>query len=140
VIDPWRPAPKPRAAPGRLRDIWLPTSQGLFHSPDPKSPFKQLPDISEASAVGFGKSALGQTYPAVYMWGRYKGIWGIFRSDDAGVSWDRINDDAHQYGGGMGGQVIGDPRQYGLVYITTSGRGVALGQPASDLNPAPPAQ
>ena len=94
----------------------------------------------DGSAVGFGKSAPGQTYPAVYVWGRYKGVWGIFRSDDAGASWLRINDDAHQYGGGMGGQVIGDPRQFGLVYITTSGRGVALGQPASDLNPAQQAQ
>jgi hypothetical protein len=136
VLDPWRPAPKPRAAPGQLRDIWLPTPQGLFHSPDPKSPFKQLPDIAEATAVGFGKAAPGQTYPAVYMWGRYKGVWGIFRSDNAGGSWVRINDDAHQYGGGQGGEVIGDPRQYGLVYITSSGRGVVLGQPASDLKDA----
>jgi photosystem II stability/assembly factor-like uncharacterized protein len=140
VLEPWRPVAQPRAVPGRLRDIWLPTPQGLFHSSDPKSSFKQLADISDASAVGFGKSAPGQSYPAVYIWGRYKGVWGIFRSDDAGASWVRINDDAHQYGGGMGGQVIGDPRQYGLVYITTSGRGVVMGQPASDLPPAPPAQ
>ncbi|MDV6330978.1 exo-alpha-sialidase [Asticcacaulis sp. 201] len=136
VIESWRSLGQPRAVPGRLRDIWVPTPQGLFHSPDPDSPFKQVRDISEAAAIGFGKSTTGQDYPAVYMWGRYKGVWGIFRSDDAGGSWVRINDDAHQYGGGLGGQVIGDPRQYGLVYITTSGRGVALGQPAVALGDA----
>lgn len=140
VIDPWRPVGQPRAVPGRLRDIWLPTPVGLLHSPDPQSPLKQLPNISEAAAVGFGKSAPGQTYPAVYMWGNYKGVWGIFRSDDAGASWVRINDDAHQFGGGRGGEIIGDPRQYGLVYMTTAGRGVALGQPSTDASNASPAQ
>jgi len=133
TIEGWQAQPLPRAVPGRVRDIWVPTPQGLFHSRDMKSPFMQLADISEAFAVGFGKAADGQSYPAVYFWGRYKGVLGIFRSADEGRSWVRINDDAHQYGGGGGGEVIGDPRQFGLVYITTAGRGVALGQPASDL-------
>jgi hypothetical protein len=131
VLESWRGAGMPRAVPGRPRDIWLPTPQGLGHSPDMKSPFSLITGFSEATAVGFGKAADGQTYPAVYAWGRYKGIWGIFRSIDEGKTWVRINDDAHQYGGG--GEVIGDPRQFGLVYITTAGRGVALGQPAGDL-------
>lgn len=131
VLESWRGSGLPRAVPGRVRDIWVPLPQGLVHSPDMKSPFKPIADISEAAAVGFGKAADGQDYPSVYMWGRYKGVWGIFRSIDEGKSWVRINDDAHQYGGS--GLIIGDPRQFGLVYITTAGRGVALGQPETDM-------
>ena len=63
------------------------------------------------------------------MWGRYKDVFGIFRSTDEGKTWVRINDDAHQYGNG-GGEVIGDPRIFGLVYVAA--RGGAVGIPEKD--------
>jgi cellulase/cellobiase CelA1 len=47
----------------------------------------------------------------------------VFRSDDGGASWVRINDDAHQYGN-IGAAITGDPRVYGRVYLATNGRGV----------------
>ncbi len=67
-------------------------------------------------AVGFGKAAPGAAYPAVYIWGSVGGVRGLFRSTDAGASWLRINDDAHQYGGPGDAQfVVGDANTFGIV-------------------------
>ena len=52
---------------------------------------------------------------------------GFFRSDDAGSTWQRINDDRHQFG--FTGQITGDPRTYGRVYVGTGGRGILYGDP-----------
>jgi oligoxyloglucan reducing-end-specific cellobiohydrolase len=38
------------------------------------------------------------------------------------VTWVRINDDAHQYGGAA--IIQGDPRVYGRVYMGMFGRGI----------------
>jgi hypothetical protein len=63
------------------------------------------------------------------LWGIVNGILGIFRSDDAGGSWTRINDDGHQFG--FLQCVTGDPRVYGRCYISTMGRGILYGEPAN---------
>jgi hypothetical protein len=40
----------------------------------------------------------------------------------------RINDDQHQFG--LIGQITGDPKLYGRVYVGTLGRGILYGDPA----------
>jgi photosystem II stability/assembly factor-like uncharacterized protein len=62
------------------------------------------------------------------------GVYGIFRSNDAGVTWTRINDNNHQFG--MLSVITGDPRIYGRVYLGTSGRGILHGDPVQ-RNPRP---
>jgi len=113
--------------PGRLRDIWLPTAQGLFHSADANQPFRNLKHVDSAAAIGFGMAAPGRTYPALYLAGRVDGTTGLFRSDDEGANWVRINDPRHQFG--WIGQLSGDPRVFGRVYLLTTGRGVMVGEP-----------
>jgi xyloglucan-specific exo-beta-1,4-glucanase len=55
---------------------------------------------------------------------------GLFRSTDEGASWTRINDDAHQYGGPANGNfVISDMNTFGVVYMSTVGRGIVVGRP-----------
>jgi hypothetical protein len=113
--------------PGRPRDIWLPTEQGLFHSADANQAFRNLKRVESADAIGFGKAAPGRAYPTLYLAGRVDGTTGLFRSEDAGATWVRINDAQHQFG--WIGQLSGDPRVFGRVYLLTTGRGVMVGEP-----------
>ena len=53
---------------------------------------------------------------------------GLFRSTDTGNTWLRINDAAHQHGAD-GNVVNGDMNTFGVVYIGTMGRGMAVGRP-----------
>lgn len=87
-----------------------------------------LPGITGVDAFGFGKAAQGQSQAALFVAGRLDGQQGIYRSDDGGQHWQRINDDAHRYGRITG--LSGDPRVFGRVYLATSGRGIVYGEPA----------
>jgi serine/threonine protein kinase len=82
-------------------------------------------------AIGFGAAAPGQRFPALYMWGAPPGqANGVYRSDDEGASWLRINDDAHEFGGLANGQfILGDANVYGRVYMSSAGRGILVGTP-----------
>jgi hypothetical protein len=75
----------------------------------------------------------GASYPSVFIWGSVDGgKRGIYRSTDAGASWIRVNDDAHQFGGPGNGQfIVGDMNTEGVVYMSTVGRGLVYGAPAA---------
>ena len=125
-----------KATPGREGDIWLAggsttTVYGIWHSLDGGNTFFKLWSVQAASTIGFGKPAPFHRYPALYSSAEVWGVWGIYRSDDAGFTWRRINDDRHQYA--LTNQTItGDPRIYGRVYFGTNGRGIIYGDPKCD--------
>lgn len=127
------------AVAGRTGDVWLAGTGGLWHSTDSGTTFTKLPGVTSSINIGFGKAAPGRTYPALYAYATVDGINGVFRSDDTGASWVRINDDRHQYGN-AGGAITGDPRVYGRVYLGTNGRGILYadrtGGPAPTTPPA----
>ncbi|MEH1092484.1 cellulose binding domain-containing protein [Micromonospora sp. CPCC 205739] len=114
-----------KAVPGRAGDIWLAGEGGLWRSTDAGASFTRLGGVTTAGNVGFGKAAPGQPYPAVFVIGTVDGRHGVYRSDDAGGSWVRINDDRHQYGN-AGEALTGDPRVHGRVYLGTNGRGILV--------------
>ncbi len=128
-----------RAAPGRSGDVWVPLYDGgLARTTDAGVSFASLPGVSYAAAVGFGKAAPGASYPTVYIWGTVGGVRGVFRSTDTGATWLRINDDQHQYGGPGDAQfVIGDANTFGVVYMSTAGRGIVFGRPLAKGEPPP---
>jgi photosystem II stability/assembly factor-like uncharacterized protein len=117
---------------GREGDLWLTCpgayrndpNAGLYHSTNSGASFQRVAGV-DAIAVGFGKSATATGYPAVYIMGKLSNVFGFYRSDDAGASWKRINDDRHQYG--FVGIIAGDRQTYGRVYLTTGGRGIIYG-------------
>ncbi|GAA3821660.1 cellulose binding domain-containing protein [Sphaerisporangium flaviroseum] len=116
-----------KALPGAEGDIWLAGgTSGLWHSTNSGASFTKVANVAEANNVGFGKAAPGRTYQALYLIGRVDGVHGVYRSDDTGATWIRINDDKHQYGN-FGEALTGDPRIYGRVYIGTNGRGIIYG-------------
>jgi xyloglucan-specific exo-beta-1,4-glucanase len=131
-----------RTVPGREGDIWVPLNNGgLSRSVNSGQSFSLISGVSSCGAVGFGKAATGASFPAVYIWGTVNNVPGVYRSDNEGASWVRVNDDAHEYGGPANGQFVqGDMNVYGRVYMSTAGRGVVYGEastPTSSLNVSP---
>ena len=127
-----------KATPGHQGDIWLAggsttTVYGIWHSLDGGNSFFKLSDVDAASTIGFGKPAPFHKYPALYSSAEVSGVWGIYRSDDAGFTWRRINDNRHQYAL-TNSTITGDPRIYGRVYFGTNGRGIIYGDPAHSDN------
>jgi hypothetical protein len=115
------------ATPGYNGDLWIAAYDGLYHSKDIGKAFIKINGVQEMHGFGFGKAAPNYEYPTLYMIGVVKGVRGIFRSDNAGMDWVKINDDQHQWGLLL--HITGDPKLYGRVYIGTHGRGVIYGDP-----------
>ncbi len=120
-----------KAAPGRAGDLWVTCgAEGVYHSTDGGTSFVRAGELANADQIGFGRASPGHEYPALYVTGQTRtGASGVFRSDDIGATWVRINDDAHQYGY-SGQAVTGDPRIYGRVYMGSNGRGILAADPA----------
>jgi hypothetical protein len=120
-----------RAVFGIEGDVWLHNPDGLFHSTNSASTFTQIANVGTTYQIAFGKSKTTGGYPAVYIVGYVSGVYGFFRSDNAGSTWTRINDDAHQYGGVNA--LAADPNIYGRIYLGTGGRGIIYGDAITAL-------
>lgn len=118
------------AAPGRRGDLWLVSHQGLFHSENGGHTFARVGGRVRVIALGFGKAAPAHRYPTLFALGRRAGQLAIWRSEDLGRAWLRINDSRHVYGQRLR-CIAGDPRVFGRVYVGTDGRGIVYGEPAA---------
>jgi hypothetical protein len=112
-----------KAVAGIEGDIWLAGNTGLFHSTNSGASFTKIAAVTDARNVALGRAAPGASYQAIFLVGTIDGVTGVYRSDNVGAGWVRINDDKHQYGN-MGEALSGDPRIYGRVYLGTNGRGI----------------
>jgi len=126
--------PRLVAVGGREGDLWW-VGQTICHSTDGGRTFQELPNHpptgarSSITPLSFGKAAPGKDYPAIFVAnqnGTASPGAGIYRSDDEGVTWVRVNDAQHQWGNRVD-CVAGDPRIYGRVYVGTFGRGAFYG-------------
>jgi xyloglucan-specific exo-beta-1,4-glucanase len=118
-----------RVPPGAGGEIWVPlNNNGLMRSTNSGSSFVKVASVSECAGIGFGKAATAGGYPTIFIWGTVNGVRGLFRSTDTGNSWLQVNDWSHQYGAD-GGIVSGDMNTFGVVYMSTGGRGLAVGRP-----------
>jgi len=119
-----REAQAPLAAnPARAGEIWLKVSGALYRSSDGGASFERRssPDI-DVEQFGLGRGS-------VFAIARRGSLRAIFRSDDSGASWTRINDDAHQWGLRFRA-IAGDPQRPGRVYLATDGRGLFYADPS----------
>jgi xyloglucan-specific exo-beta-1,4-glucanase len=119
-------------------DVWVADSHSVFHSPDGGAswtkldvtgsiwgshPVTEWPEVYGATAIAIGKAVPGASYSAsVYLVGVINGVWGVYRSDNGGGSWSRVNDDKHQFGGI--GVIAADHSIAGRVYVSGGGRGI----------------
>lgn len=130
-----------RAIPGKEGDLWLPIgvqnadgspkAGNLLHSTDGGATWEKVPGAGYTEAVGYGVGPKGSGI-SLYAYAEVDGVNGVFESDDYGETWTRVNDDGHEYGGLANGEfVMGDMNTYGVVYMSTAGRGIAARVPGS---------
>jgi hypothetical protein len=127
----------PCAVFGHEGDLWVPLGgSGLAHSTDSGASFTVDSNI-QATFVSAGMVGPGQSYPAIYVSATVGGVFGLYRSDDEGASWTRINDNQHQFGIGNGWLhcLCADRRIYGRVYFGTEGRGIIYGDIIANTAP-----
>jgi hypothetical protein len=133
-----------RTVPGREGHVWVPMDQaqvwlpkgfsenGLAFTEDGGKTWNRCEGAKVAIAVGIGKAKEGADYETLFIWGAAKegDPIGIYRSTDKCKTFERVNDDAHQFGGpGNGNFVQGDMNTFGVVYMSTVGRGLIVGAP-----------
>lgn len=118
-----------KAAPGIAGEVWVSLGdKGLFRSSSGGRAFANVADVQSARLFAFGKAPSGRMHPTVFVLGRVSGSPGIFRSDDMGASWQKIDDDRQPIGDDP--MVMeGDRQVFGRVYIGTNGRGLFVGVP-----------
>jgi photosystem II stability/assembly factor-like uncharacterized protein len=111
-------------------ELWIPLGGGLWKSADGGKTFERVgaETVLSTSAVAFGKAAPNSTNPTVYVVGRIKiggeNKEGVFLSNDLGQSWQQMTVEGNPLVGGLVVQdMAGDWRQFGRVYIATSGTG-----------------
>ena len=125
----WREQAFPlKAAPGLDGELWFVSRAGLFNSRDGGQSFTRVDGGLSVEMLDFGMAQPGASWPTLFAIGGRGDVQGVFRSDDQGRSWARINDDHHQFGRRFRA-IAGDPRIPGRVYVATDGRGVVYGDP-----------
>lgn len=130
------------STPGRVGEFWVPCNTGASADGwtrkliqvkiNPSTGAVSLgrvvdkaTGVNSCTILGLGRAAPGKSHPSLFLWGNVNNVVGLYRSDDTGSTWVRVNDDRHQFGGPGNGQfLVGDPNVYGRVYMGTFGRGV----------------
>jgi xyloglucan-specific exo-beta-1,4-glucanase len=116
------------ATPGKRGDLWFVSQHVLYHSQDGGKTFAKVESDLAVAMLSFGKAPPGKTYPALFAIGDKGNLRAIWRSDDAGKSWLRVNDGVHEYFRAFR-CIAGDLRVFGRVYVGTDGRGIVYGEP-----------
>jgi hypothetical protein len=127
---PWESA-QIRAVPGFEGHVWVPLGRnGLKYSTNYGAAYTTIANVSYCKTIGIGKAMSGSSYPTIFIWGTVSNVTGLFRSTDQGVTWARINDDAHQFAGAP--LLVGDMNVAGRVYMSSGGgRGLIYWDPAA---------
>jgi photosystem II stability/assembly factor-like uncharacterized protein len=116
---------------------------GLYKSTDGGSTWHQLTKGLPGEAEGIGRigPAVSPSDPSrMYAWVNSKKGSGIYRSDDAGESWQQVNDEERVYGRGDDfGCVRVDPRNKDVIYVanTSTYRSTDAGKNFTAIKGAP---
>jgi hypothetical protein len=129
------PANPPAANPARAGDLWLALSDyGLYHSTNGGVTWTAVTSFLQANMVSVGAANphARDGVQSVFVFGtpNANSPYGVYRSDNNGAAWVRLNDAAHQYGGPS--LIATDSRVYGRVYLGMNGRGIVYGDILDD--------
>jgi hypothetical protein len=130
---------KLRSVPGKAGHLFLTAGQAgaagqpnpaatfLWRSTDGGSTWTKVPDLAEPYDVALGKAAPGASYPAIYVVGWYRGIYGIWRSTDGAATWTQIG--PFPYGSVDSINAITASQDvFGDVYVAFQGSGWGYGR------------
>ncbi len=116
---------------------------GLYKSPDGGDHWQQLTKGLPGDAEGIGRigPAISPSDPdRMYAWVNAKKGSGIYRSDDAGETWQQVNDEERVYGRGDDfGCVRVDPKNKDVIYVanTSTYRSTDAGKDFTAIKGAP---
>lgn len=128
------------ATPDQEGVLWLVTHKGLYRSGDGGKNFTAVPTEGrmdsetapcplQVEQLSFGKPAPERTVSTLFAIGACSGVRAVWRSDDDGRQWFRINDAQHEWGRRFR-TLVGDMGTYGRVFVAMDGRGLLVGVPA----------
>ena len=104
---------------------WQGTGSGLFKSTDGGETWKQLTKGLPTAEQGLGRIGISVSHSdrnCMYALVDAPRLGGLYRSNDAGETWSRINPDPRIWGRGSDfAEVQADPKNKELVYIANTG-------------------
>ena len=118
----------PVADPDKSGDLWLATAGGgVYHVSDYGQGEVVRKNIQSAKAFAVGAPKDENSPMTLYAIGMNEDVNGVWRSTDSGDTWQKINDDKHQFGY-IGDSMAADLRTFGQVYFGSNGRGILRGR------------
>ncbi|NJK44034.1 MAG: hypothetical protein HC933_06870 [Pleurocapsa sp. SU_196_0] len=124
---------KLRAVPDRAGHLFF-TPGGLDgldapfkRSTDGAVTWSVVPDVTRVLAYGFGKPITSDAYPTIFIAGKVRGEYGLWRSTDNASTWTRLVDYPLDIFDSVS-TIEGDPSTFGKVYLGFTGIGFAYGQ------------
>ncbi|KAK6353690.1 hypothetical protein TWF696_005652 [Orbilia brochopaga] len=115
-------------------DVWVSTSDGLYRSQNYGSSFTKIGGPTVGGHFDLGAPKTSGAYWSIAGFFTIDGVAGVYRTDDAGVNWVRIND-AYGFGAADANRVAVDYKVYGRVFVGTNGRGIFYGNPSCTSPP-----
>jgi hypothetical protein len=132
-------APQMKAVPGNAGQLFYTSGPNQYNGATQTSPltdyyffrsvnggttWTQVANVLMVSAFGFGMAKPGGGgYPAIFINGFVNGVWGLWRSDDNGATWNNIGTFAGPNGLGTVVTMSGDMNTYGTCYLGLGGDG-----------------
>ncbi len=117
-------------APSIEGELWVNLGKnGLWRTSDGGRNFNKIQEPGNINSFTWGAPADGSKTPTAYCYATFNNQWGLYQSLNMGISWQRINDDDHQFPSGVQA-IAGDRNLFGRIYVGTGGLGVIYGQPA----------
>ncbi|KAF3926123.1 hypothetical protein ABW21_db0209133 [Orbilia brochopaga] len=115
-------------------DVWVSASDGLYRSQNYGSTFTKIGGPTVGGHFDLGAPKTSGAYWSIAGFFTIDGVAGVYRTDDAGVNWVRIND-AYGFGAADANKVAVDYKVYGRVFVGTNGRGIFYGSPSCSSPP-----
>lgn len=114
-------------SPDTEGELWIASSYAGVYKVTNFGEKEEKMGMMSAKKLAFGAKKEGSDNYTIYTIGEVDKVYGIYRSLDMGKTWERINDDMHQFGA-TGSSLAADYHVYGQVYFGSEGRGILMGK------------